>query len=155
VGLDVVSSVGLPSPFPLPCLEAAFCTLAPAGALFPPSISTPSAPLNQLSGVPGVTLGLPSMVPLEGLGLSAPSSVGFSLGPNFSLPTTSDHCGTPSLSDNLSSSGSKYSEGSRIRYSLREHDCFIWGFGQLWCGGPSWVGLGVTSSSSIFGKGTR
>jgi hypothetical protein len=122
-----------------------------------PSISTPTAPLNQQSGVPGVTLGLPSMVPIMGLGLSAPSSVGFSLGPNLFPPPTLDLCGTPSLSDNLSSSGSKSSEGSRIRYSLRNRTVLSGDLDICDAEDPPGPGLGSLprASSSARGRGRR
>jgi len=104
---SLMVSMGLPFPFPFSLPEADFFTLTHVGALIPPSISTPTSPLNQQSGVPGVTLGLPSMVPIASLGMSAPSSMSFFLGPNPFPSPTSDLCKTPSLSGNLSSPGSK------------------------------------------------
>jgi hypothetical protein len=160
VGLDVFSSVGFSSLFPQPRPEAAFCTLSLVGALYPPSISTPLAPSSQVSGEICVS-GAPLIsVSFEDGGLLVSSSVGlaFPLESATSFPTSSlSFCGTPSHSDNQSSSDTQSSEGSRIHYSLRNRVVLTEDLGS--CGAEDPLGQGLGSlpraPSSSRGRGRR
>jgi hypothetical protein len=107
----------------------------------------------------GVSKALPSSVSPMEVGLLVPSSVGlaFSLGPDISFPTSSDFCGTPSLSDNQLSSGTQSSEGSRIRYSLHNRTVLSGNLDSCGVEDPLGKGLGSLprALSSSWGWGRR
>jgi hypothetical protein len=160
VGLDVFSSVGIPSPFPQPHPESPFCSLSPAGVLFPPSISTPFSPLSQVSREICVT-GEPhiSVSPVnESLVVSSSAELTFPLETASSFTTSSwKFCGTPSISGNQSSSGTQSPEGSKIRYSLHNMVVLTEDLGSCGAKDPLKSSLGSLPRdlSSSRGRGRR
>jgi hypothetical protein len=123
VGLDVFSSVGIPSPFPQPHPEPYFFSLSPIRVIFPPSISTLFSPSCQVSREFCVTEEPHiSVSPVNGsLVVSSSTELTFPLEIASSFTTSSwTFCGTPTISGNQSSSSTQSPEGSRICYSLRK-----------------------------------